>query len=336
MCPAGLPAVLPAVVLVLCGMCPAAAQDAVSDSYDTRVMGLWEGDGGSCATLNGSWDFGPDALRGNATVFDLLGATGTAERMVLQTRRQTDGAAIDLVVTITGPEALAITGPGISADVTRCHPDRPLDDVVADMQREAAAFDAATFKPVRLSGLTCGDNCYVDFTEQREGAVDLQFLCLAPECDDWIAAGDVPAGLKDVIVGARYGTGHQVDGSGTVMSTDFPAITAFGPPDAGPEALALPLPPGTYGDATLACGTAPNAGLREFTGAGFNGSATRDCTFYAPFRDGDTFRGIQTCTDTYDGQRSTVPLTVTLQDDLGVTLTEAPGDTQSFQFCQGD
>ena len=315
---------------------PVMAQDAASDSYDTRVMGLWEGDGGSCATLKGSWDFGPDAVRGNATNFDLLGAFGTADRIVLQTRRQTDGDAIDLVVTITGPEALAITAPGIAADVTRCHPDRPLDDVVAEMERDAAAFDAATFKPVRLSGLTCGDNCYVDFTEQREGAADLQYLCLAPECDDWIAAGDMPDGLKDVIVGARYGTGTQVDGSGTVMATDFPAITAFGPPDAGPEGLPLPLPPGTYVDVALACGEAPNAGLREFTGAGFNGSTTRDCTFYAPFRDGDVFKGMQTCTDTYDGKRTTVPLTVTLLDDLGVTLTEGPGDAQTFAFCQGD
>ena len=330
------PFTLIAVGLALSGATVAGAQDAASDSYDSRVTGLWEGDGGSCATLKGSWDFGPDGLRGNATAFDLLGASGTADRMVLQTRRQTDGAMIDLTVTVTGPEALAITGPGIAADVTRCHPDRPLADVVADMEAEAAAFEAADFKPVRLSGLTCGDNCYVDFTEQREGAADLQYLCLAPECDDWIAAGDLPVGLKDVIVGARYGTGSQVDGSGTVMSTDFPAITAFGPPDAGPTGLPLPLPPGTYVDARLACGDAPNAGLRDFTGAGFDGSATRDCTFYAPFRDGETFRGMQTCTDTTSGQRTTAPLTVTLLDDLAVTLTEAPGDSQTFRFCEGD
>ena len=324
------------VLLALVSASPLVAQDAASDSYDTRIAGLWTGDGGRCDTLVGSWDFGPDAVRGNATRFDLIGTFGTADRIVLRTRRQTDGDAIDLVVTITGPEALAITGPGIAADVTRCHPDRPLDEVVAEMERDAAAFDAADFKPVRLSGLTCGDNCYVDFTEQREGAADLQYLCLAPECADWIDAGALPAGWTDVIVGARYGTGRQVDGSGTVMATDFPAITAFGIPDTGPEALALPLPPGTYVDAGLACNDAPNAGLREFTGAGFNGSATRDCIFYAPNREGDAFRGIQTCTDTYDGRRTTVPLTVTLLADLGVTLTEGPDDVQTFAFCQGD
>ena len=315
---------------------PVAAQDSPRQTYDSRIIGLWQGDGGTCDTTVGSWEFATDSLRGNATRFDVQGVYGTADRVVVEARRGTDGEVLNLIVTPTGPDMLAITGPGIAADVTRCHPDRPLDDVVAGMAQEAAAFDAATFKPVRLSGLTCGDNCYVDFTEQREGAADLQYLCLAPECAGWIDAGALPEALTDVIVGAQYGTGQQVDGSGSVMSTDFPAIIAFGPPDAGPERLVVPLQPGLYVDPAVDCAAAPNAAIREFSGAGFMGSATRDCEFYAPFREGDTFKGMQTCTDTYSSQRSTVPLAVTLNAPDGFTLTEGPDDTQSFRFCQGD
>ena len=321
-------------LLLLAG--PALAQDDLQQVYDTRVAGLWQGDGGTCATQKGTWDFRAISLRGNATQFDLQGVYGTTDRLVLQTVRRADAATVNIVVTPTGPETLAITGPGFAADVTRCIPDRPLDQIVARMEQDATAFDAADFKPIRLSGLTCGDNCYVDFTEQREGAADLQYLCLAPECDTWVRDGALPDALTGVIVGARYGTGQQVDSNGTVMTTDFPAILAFGVPDAGPKALPLPLPPGTYVDTQLSCGSAPNAGLREFTGSGFNGSTTRDCSFYAPFRDGDSFRGVQTCIDTYTDTPSTVPLTVTLTGDLGFTLTEGPDDSQSFQFCQGD
>ena len=326
-----------ALTLLIClSTGPALAQDDLLEAFRSNVAGLWVGDGGTCETQTGTWEFSTTRLRGNATLFDLQGVFGTTDRLVLQSLRQRDGAGVNLTVTPKGPEALAITGPGIAADVTRCTPSRPLDTIVAGMEAAAAAFDAATFKPVRLSGLTCGDNCYVDFTEQREGAADMQYLCLAPECGAWIDAGALPEGLTDVIVGAQYGTGQQVDGSGTVMSEDFPAIVAFGPPDTGPERMIVPLQPGLYVDPQVACDDAPNAAIREFTGAGFGGSATRDCEFYAPFRDGDTFRGMQTCTDTYSGQRSTVPLSVTLSGADGFTLTEGPDETQTFRFCQGD
>ncbi|MFZ3583510.1 hypothetical protein ACOI1H_15235 [Loktanella sp. DJP18] len=343
----------------------------------------------------------------------------------------------------TGPDSLAITAPGIAADVTRCLTGASPGD-------STAAYDAAQFKPIRMTGLTCGDNCYIDFIEQTEGAADSSALCTAPQCADWFANGALPPDLTLGIVGAALRTGTQVDASDNVMTTDFPTITAFGPPDtplpgtiavppaadpdltdinaqmeaaaqaydaarfkpvrlsrlqcdsecliaygpqlegtldglahcaapecadwiaakalpdgfrrtvvgaafaadpaadglpvitafgppdAGQPAQRLPLPPGTYVDSQLSCGDAPHAGLREFTGAGFNGPATRDCTFYAPKRDGDSFRGIQTCTDTDSGTPSTTPLTVTLDGDLAFTLTEGPDDTRSFAFCQGD
>ena len=421
----------------------AVAQDGPQQTYANRIAGLWQGDGGTCATTVGTWDFAADTLRGNATSFAVQGVYGTADRVVVEVRRGTDGADLNLILTPTGPDMLAITGPGIAADVTRCPADPSQGDTTA-------AFDAATFKPIRLTGLTCGDNCYIDYVEQTEGAAAASALCTAPQCAAWFDAGALPAAVTQGIVGAAFGTGTQVDGSGNVMTTDFPritafgpldpslpdaitvppetgpalsdinaqmeaaaqaydaarfkpvrlsglqcdgecllaygpqlegtldglahceapecaawiaaralpegftgtvvgaafadapaadgnpTITAFGPPDAGQPAQRLPLPPGTYVDTQLTCVNPPNAGLREFTGAGFNGSATRDCTFYAPERDGDSFRGIQTCTDTYSGTPSTTALTVTLDGDDGFTLTEGPDDVQSFAFCQGD
>ena len=434
---------MPRLTFALCLLAgAAAAQDDLRQTYDSRVAGLWQGDGGTCSTQVGTWDFTADGVRGNASQFDLTGIFGTTDRLALALRRP-DGTALTLVLRPAGSDALAITAPGIAADVTRCPAEAPQGD-------STAATDGATFKPIRMTGVTCGDNCYIDYVEQAEGAAAASALCSAPQCAAWFDAGTIPTALTDGIVGAAFGTGTQVDASGTVMSTDFPEITAFGPPDtplpgaitvppapdrnlddivaqleaaaqafdaarfkpvrlsgltcgdtcllayapqlegtedglarcaapecaawiaigtlpeglthtvvgaafadaadaeghrvitafgipdAGQPAQRLPLPPGTYVDTQLGCTDAPNAAIREFTGAGFNGSSTRDCTFYAPAREGDMFQGIQTCTDTYTGTLSTVPLTVTLDGEGGFTLTEGPDDTQSFAFCQGD
>ena len=76
----------------------------------------------------------------------------------------------------------------------------------------------------------------------------------------------------------------------------------------------------------------PNAALRTFTGAGISGGATRDCLLYLPEKTGQTYRGIQTCTDTSSGTPSTWPATVTIDGPLVFSA----GVAQSFQFCLGD
>lgn len=322
-------------IVALTAALPAAAQtDTARSTYDARIVGVWQGDGGTCTTQKGSWAFGPDTLRGNATTFALTGIHGTADRVVAEVTRPGSGAPLNLILRPTGPDTLAINGPGIAADVTRC----PAGDdaIVASMEEDARAYDTARFKPVRLQGITCGDNCYVDYTAQREGAGDGQALCTAPECAAWFDAGTLPDGFRDTIVGAEFGTAPQRDAAGTVMDPAFRAITAFGPPDVGMPNIPLPLPPGTYVDPALACGDAPNAALRTFTGAGISGSATRDCRLYLPKRTGQTYSGIQTCTDTYSGQPSTWPATVTIDGPLAFTFDDGAGAAQSFRFCNGD
>lgn len=89
------------------------------DRYRADVRGLWRGDGGTCGRVVGTWSFDDRSLRGNATRFDLDGVFGTGDRIVAQTTRRRDGAPVRLILRPSG-EALAITGPGIAADVTRC------------------------------------------------------------------------------------------------------------------------------------------------------------------------------------------------------------------------
>ncbi|MFZ3583511.1 hypothetical protein ACOI1H_15240 [Loktanella sp. DJP18] len=65
----------------------ATAQDDLRQTYDSRIVGLWQGDGGTCATEVGTWEFGHPGLRGNATRFDVRGIYGTTDRLVIEVRR---------------------------------------------------------------------------------------------------------------------------------------------------------------------------------------------------------------------------------------------------------
>ncbi len=267
---------------------------------------------------------------------------GTTDRLVVPSFRTVDGTPVDLVLRRTGHDQLAINAQGIAADVTRCATsavgldENPPGAAIAGIKSELTAYDAARFKPIRLTGLTCGDNCYIDYIAQTDGAGDEQALCSAPECEAWINAGQLPKGFMNITVGALFTLGTQVDNSGNIMSTDFPAVTAFGPPDVGAPTHDLPLPPGTYVDTQDPCDAAANAAMRTFTGAGISGSGTRDCILYLPEHSGKTYRGIQTCTDTDSGTSGTTPLTLTLDGNLAFTMNEGPDHTQSLRFCDGD
>ena len=88
----------------------------------------------------------------------------------------------------------------------------------------ASAPPDGTFQEIRLIRYICGDNCYLDYVLPDEPRDTLQALCAAPLCGSWERWGELPDGLKNQWVLARFSVGRQFDGAGTVMRADFPAI----------------------------------------------------------------------------------------------------------------
>ena len=89
----------------------------------------------------------------------------------------------------------------------------------------ASAPPDGTLQEIRLIRYGCGDNCYLTYVLPGEIQDTLQALCAAPVCGSWERWGELPDGLQNQRVLARFSTGRQYDGSGTVMREDFPAIT---------------------------------------------------------------------------------------------------------------
>ena len=89
----------------------------------------------------------------------------------------------------------------------------------------ASAPPESALQEIELIRYGCGDNCYLDYVLADEPRDTLQALCAAPLCGNWERWGELPDGLKNQRVLARFSTGRQYDGSGTVMREDFPAIT---------------------------------------------------------------------------------------------------------------
>lgn len=88
----------------------------------------------------------------------------------------------------------------------------------------AAASTAASVEASRLitlTGFSCGDNCYLEFTDGDEAKTA---LCRASQCSEWADAQTLPGALKGKRAFARFGTGNQVDAAGTVMSRKYQTI----------------------------------------------------------------------------------------------------------------
>ena len=84
-----------------------------------------------------------------------------------------------------------------------------------------------TEEPIILTRYACGDNCYVSYVRPAAPADTLQALCAAPLCGKWERWGELPDGLKNQPVLARFSVGRQYDGAGTIMREDYPSITAI-------------------------------------------------------------------------------------------------------------
>lgn len=93
----------------------------------------------------------------------------------------------------------------------------------AEGAQAAAAATPAGWRRITISGYTCGDNCYLEYTVggnvEPEGAI-----CNAPQCEPWFAVQAIPQTELGRTYDVRMGTGEQVDGEGRVMESEFPAI----------------------------------------------------------------------------------------------------------------
>jgi hypothetical protein len=198
------------------------------------------------------------------------------------------------------------------------------------MEARSREYDALEFKPIGISGLSCGDNCYVEYTPAIEGGADTTALCGAPECDAWIAAGEIPEEFLGAAK-AKFDTAPQRDAAGNVMDENFPRIVAF--QDLGERktrygTFRLPLDNGTYVIEGESCTSPANAGRRRVKGGWISGSATRDCRFYMESETDGSYVGINDCVDTYTEERSDTDMTVTVVDSETFEM-----DGQTFQLC---
>jgi len=90
----------------------------------------------------------------------------------------------------------------------------------------AAGDPAGAWTKVRITGLTCGDNCYVQIQPVGGGEAN-DVMCSADLCAPWFEAQALPAGVTDKTWEVQMGTAEQVDNEGTVMDDSFPAILAI-------------------------------------------------------------------------------------------------------------
>ena len=80
------------------------------------------------------------------------------------------------------------------------------------------------WQQVTIAGFECGDNCYLVYERANTGEAE-SALCNARACNPWFEMQEMPADMIGRKIRVRFGSGQQVDGSGNVMSDDFPAVT---------------------------------------------------------------------------------------------------------------
>lgn len=107
-----------------------------------------------------------------------------------------------------------------------------LEDADADAEEapepekavEKAPEKADNWQRITIDGFECGDNCYLVYTPAG-GNESESALCEARACDPWFEMQEMPPEYIGRQVRVQFGSGQQVDGSGNVMSEDFPSIT---------------------------------------------------------------------------------------------------------------
>ncbi len=92
----------------------------------------------------------------------------------------------------------------------------------------STAAPAAGWRRIRITGYTCGDNCYLEFTADDSDETEAP-ICTAPQCAPWFDAQAIPASELGRNYDVRMRTSEQVDGAGQVMDSEFPTIIEMRP-----------------------------------------------------------------------------------------------------------
>ena len=100
----------------------------------------------------------------------------------------------------------------------------PEDSPEPEEVAEKAAAKADDWQRITIAGFECGDNCYLIYTRSGGGEEE-SALCEARACAPWFEMQEMPAEYIGRRIRVQFGSGQQVDGSGNVMSDDFPSIT---------------------------------------------------------------------------------------------------------------
>lgn len=94
----------------------------------------------------------------------------------------------------------------------------------------AAAAPASTpegaWTKIRITGLTCGDNCYLQI-QPIDGGEANEVMCSADLCTPWFESQALPGGVSDKTWEVQMGAVDQLDNEGTVMDDNFPAVLAI-------------------------------------------------------------------------------------------------------------
>lgn len=89
-----------------------------------------------------------------------------------------------------------------------------------------AVNPAGAWTKIRITGLTCGDNCYLQI-QPIDGGEANEVMCSAELCTPWFEGQTLAAGVTDKAWEVQMGTLDQLDNEGTVMDDNFPAIIAL-------------------------------------------------------------------------------------------------------------
>lgn len=131
------------------------ANEGSSAEYAYNITGDWRGTDGRCDREVGSWSFGFDVVRGNATRFDVREVFGHGGAIVVETMRRDGGEPVRLTLERAG-DRMAVTAPGIAADLARCPGNRAgylPQEGGGDGPRDA--YEAALTGRWRGEGETC-------------------------------------------------------------------------------------------------------------------------------------------------------------------------------------
>jgi|GEM_PF-6379863 len=109
---------------------------------------------------------------------------------------------------------------------------------------------------------------------------------------------------------------------------------------AAPSVGGIPLQTGVYARVAKTSAEGPscppaNASVATFDGKGFGGRNSRDCRFAPTQRDGSTWTGTQTCTDTYTDAERSEKWVITAESRIRFTQDNQYGSA-TFELCPNE